>query len=64
LVTDNVTGLHAGNAGALIRVSNTTVVGNGTGLDPVNAGTIISRRNNTVEANTNNGAFTGNFLAK
>ena len=64
LVTDNVTGIHAELAGALVRVSNTTVVGNGTGLNAVNAGAIISRRNNTVEGNTNNGTFTGNFLAK
>ncbi len=47
----------------LIRVSNTTIVHNGSGL-LVTGGSILSRLNNTVEGNTNDGSFTGTFLAK
>ena len=50
-----------GTAGALIRLSNSTVTGNSqNGI----GGNVISRGNNTVEGNTINGSFAGTYLAK
>jgi hypothetical protein len=49
---------------SIIRVSNTTVTNNNIGLTFNPGGSILTRGNNTVEGNTNNGFFTGSFLAK
>ena len=52
LVTNNVvSGIHS-QAGATVRVSNSTVTNNGTGL--FNNATLKSRGNNTVDGNTTN----------
>jgi hypothetical protein len=62
IITNNGTGVNSLPNG-IIRVSNTTIVHNGTGV-LATGGSVLSRLNNTVEGNTNDGLFTGTFLAK
>lgn len=48
---------------AIVRVSNCTITDNEIGVN-VAGGGVFSRKNNTVEGNTNNGVFSGTFVAK
>lgn len=63
-ITNCSAGVVSVFAGSVVRVSNSTIVGNNTGLSAVASGSLLSRGNNTVEGNSTNGAFTGTFLAK
>ena len=49
--------------GSVVRISNSTIVGNIAGLQG-GGGALLSRGNNTVEGNMSNGNFTGIFFAK
>jgi len=53
---NGTTGVAAGGALAVIRLSNSTVTGNGTGLLAVNGGTLASYVNNQVHGNSTDGA--------
>ncbi len=61
---DNGVGLIAERDGTVIRVSNSTIVGNAQGLQISNLGQIFSRLNNTLEGNTTNGTFSEVYVAK
>lgn len=49
-------GIRADGRAAVIRLSNSIVVGNGTGLDVANGGSIVSFGNNAIVGNTTNGS--------
>jgi hypothetical protein len=53
---NGTTGVAAGGALAVIRLSNSTVTGNGTGLLAVSGGTLASYVNNQVHDNSTDGA--------
>jgi hypothetical protein len=56
LVSGSATGIISLN-GAVVRVNNSTIVGNTTGLAPSAGGTIVSFGNNRLTGNGSNGAF-------
>ena len=56
LVSGSATGIISLN-GAVVRVNNSTIVGNTTGLEPSAGGTIVSFGNNRLSGNMSNGAF-------
>jgi hypothetical protein len=53
-------GLKTQGGNALIRVSDSIIVGNGTGLDHALGGVLETYLNNVFTANTTQGTFTGN----
>jgi hypothetical protein len=55
----NGTGLKTQGANALLRVSDSMIVGNGTGLDHAGGGTLESFVNNVFTLNSVQGTFTG-----
>ncbi len=57
------TGVSSQVAGAIVRVSNSTITDNGTGISAGASTSILSRSDNTVRGNTTKGAFTGTFSA-
>lgn len=60
----NGIGLNAERSGAVMRVSNATIVGNGQGLQISNLANIFTRGNNTLEGNTTNGSFSEVYVTK
>jgi hypothetical protein len=63
-ITNSAVGIVSAALGSVVRVSNSTIVGNNTGLSAAASGVLLTRLNNTVEGNTANGNFTGSYVAK
>lgn len=65
VAANNISGIISQRAGAIVRVSNSTITNNSsTGVFASASGSLLSRGDNTVEGNTTNGNFTGNITAK
>jgi hypothetical protein len=62
LITNGGIGVFSYSVGSVVRVSNSTIIGNNTGLS--NSGKLLTRGNNTVEGNKSNGVFNGTFSAR
>jgi hypothetical protein len=60
----NNIGIRSTGPGAIVRVSDATVMHNGTGLAVNNGGSLLSFGNNEVEANGANGTFSGTATPK
>lgn len=56
--------ISATGAGAIVRVSNSSIMSNATGVLASNGGQVLSRRNNTLEDNVNGNTFPGTYRPK
>ncbi|MES2988989.1 MAG: right-handed parallel beta-helix repeat-containing protein [Pseudomonadota bacterium] len=54
---NSVAGIETNGANAIVRVNNSTVIGNGTGISVNSSSTIATFGNNRVYGNSDNGAF-------
>jgi hypothetical protein len=59
VVQGSNTGIFAGGAAAIVRVSHSTIVDNSTGLSSAGGAPLLTYGNNSVAGNGTNGSFTG-----